>query len=394
MIALATVQLSTLFAASVLPWLSTKGQHIVDDKGKKITLNGINLGGWLVEEIWMLPIQAEAKKGSSQSKIQDHHSLWSIIERRFGKVTMEQIRKRFRERWIMDRDFSRIKAMGFNTVRLPFLYDLVNEKEGLFFWLDCAVAMAKKHGLYVILDMHGTPGRQSKEHHTGKQAENQLFVKDRHVKETAKIWATIASHFKDCPTVAGYDLINEPMGAPNSKKLFRVYDAIYKAIRQKDKRHIIIMQDGFKGVHRVPSPKDHGWKNVVLSTHRYTHDAISAKDHLKNLTTHLQKVGLYREKRNAPFYLGEFNVAPHGTHKTVKQILTTLKEQKLSYSFWTYKMGKSHPGLAKWGLFYLTKEHKKIDPYKDSLDQILKKIEHLKTEYFHENKELINSFSK
>lgn len=393
-LAIAVFLFSSLHAEKTLPWLDTKGEHIIDEKGNKVTLKGINLGGWLVEELWMLPIvTASPKKHSHQPPITDHFTLWQTFERRFGKETMESLRQRFRQRWITEKDFARIKAMGFNTIRLPFLYDLVNEPNGLFFWLDQAVAAAKKHGLYIILDMHGTPGRQSNADHTGRIAQNQLFTKKEHVKETAKIWAKIAKYYKNCSTIAGYDLMNEPMGASNAKKLFRVYGTIYAAIRKIDKRHIIIMQDGFKGVHRMPHPKEQGWKRVVLSTHRYTKNAKSAKDHLKNMHTHMQKVSLYREKRNTPFYLGEFNVAPHGTPETVKEIIAACKSKKLSFSMWTYKIGKNHPGLARWGLFSLSKKQQKIDPFSDSLQTILKKIDHLTTEHFQENSELIAVFS-
>jgi len=37
--------------------------------------------------------------------------------------------------------------------------------------------------------------------------------------QTAELWAAIATHYRDRPEVAGYDLLNEPMGAPDNSTL-------------------------------------------------------------------------------------------------------------------------------------------------------------------------------
>lgn len=392
LILLVVFQYSPLLATDQLPWLNCRGKHIVDERKHPVVLKGINLGGWLTEEMWLLPIKCEPPKHSNLPKINDHVSLWNTLSMRFGAEKMQQIRTQFRLHWITDADFARIKALGFNSVRLPFLYDISEEKEGLFVWLDRAIDSAKRHGLYVILDMHGVSGRQSNEDHTGQAKQNKFFSDPVHIQKTAKLWAQIADRYKHCSHVAGYDLINEPMGTPSVKVLFSAYHEIYKAIRKKDPGHIIFVQDGFKGVKKMPSPKKYGWKNVALSTHRYTHDAKSAKDQIQNFHAHTAKVSKHRSQHLTPFYLGEFNVVPHGTAETVKLILKNLKKEKLSFALWTYKIGKSHTGLIPWGLFYTSKWQKAIDPYNDSFRDIVKKIEHIKTEYCSENNALMTVF--
>ena len=61
--------------------------------------------------------------------------------------------------WITREDFVRVKELGLNCVRLPFLHDSLDAPDGPFSRIDQAVAWARETGVYLILDLHGTPGR-------------------------------------------------------------------------------------------------------------------------------------------------------------------------------------------------------------------------------------------
>ena len=71
-----------------------------------------------------------------------------------------------------------------NTVRLPFDYKLLMEsdkkpfrlKKDAWEWLDKALQMAKISEMFVILDMHGAPGRQSGMYHSGQVGYNKIFT--------------------------------------------------------------------------------------------------------------------------------------------------------------------------------------------------------------------------
>jgi endoglucanase len=68
-------------------------------------------------------------------------------------------------------------------------------------------------GIYVIIDMHGVVGGQSTSDDTGQENQNQFWTNDNDQGNTAYMWWEIANHYNGNPTVAGYDLINEPTGA-------------------------------------------------------------------------------------------------------------------------------------------------------------------------------------
>src|SRR5690242_16091798 len=63
-----------------LPWLHTDGTSIVDEQGRAVTLKGFNLGGWMVEEMWMMSFQTKPPTGSGYKDITDHVTLWNTIQ--------------------------------------------------------------------------------------------------------------------------------------------------------------------------------------------------------------------------------------------------------------------------------------------------------------------------
>jgi len=380
-------------STKTLPWLHVRGEEIVDNQGKSVVLRGINLGGWLVEEMWMMPFEQDPKAGSPFKKITDYTSLWQTLETRFGKGPADEIRRNLRAHWLQDADFERIKAAGLNTVRLPFICDQVNEPGGLFSWIDWVVERAAKNGLYVVLDLHGAPGRQSDEHHTGQEKCSTLFKDYTKVEETIKLWTEVAKLYRDCPVIAGYDLLNEPMGAETHSQLYVVYEQLYRAIRQVDKKHIIFMEDAFKGLEWIPTPRQVGWENVCYSVHPYAFDAKSEEDAFKILSekdlAHATKF-----RRGVPIYLGEFNVEPKGSSHTVHKVLALAESRQMSWSFWTYKMvtGLDRPSM--WGLYTAKKGDMTINAFEDSIETILKKVTLLATSNFRVNGELFEVFQK
>ncbi len=155
-----------IHAAPALPALHTSGIDLVQPDGTPVHLRRINLGGWLVEEMWMTPWQDTPPAASDLPKVKDHVSLWNVVEKRFGHDGMLHVRDAWRKNWITDADFGRIKDAGFDHVRIPFLDSLLAEPGGIA-QLHKTVEMAAKHGLYTVLDMHGAPGGQISADHSG-----------------------------------------------------------------------------------------------------------------------------------------------------------------------------------------------------------------------------------
>lgn len=380
--------------AGELPWLRSEGTKIIDEQGNPVLLRGVNLGGWLVEETWMMPFETVPPSGSRFPKITDHVKLWNVIEMRFGHAKAQTIRSALRNSWLDEDDLGRIRRAGLNVVRVPFLYDLLDEPDG-FSWLDRVIDWAGRKGIYVILDLHGAPGRQSDADHTGETGVNQLFKDIDMVRRTEKVWTDVARRYKERPEVAGYDLLNEPMGARDSASLYKTLNRLYRAIRAVDRRHLIFIEDGYKGVRHMPPPSLKGWHNVVFSPHSYCFKARSASGQLVCRKRFVDEILIKQKQARVPFYIGEFSVEPHGRPATFVRLTGIFERHGWSWSFWTYKVVMKEGADSLWGWYRNPDPVKEpLDPYRDTADDLLRKFRQLRTDQLMENALLGTAFGQ
>ena len=377
--------------AAPLPLLHASGTALVDPSGRAVTLKGINLGGWLVEEMWMQPLITTPPAGSNFKPIKDHVSLWNTVQTRFGTAGKTRVQAAFRNAWLSEKDFKRLHDTGFNSVRLPFLASLLGEPNGLH-WLDKAVQWAGENGLYVILDLHGAPGSQSDQHHTGQADLNQFFKNPANIAQAEQIWTQIARHYRGNPTVAGYDTLNEPTGTPNSDTLYVVQGRLYRAIRAADPTHVVFIEDGYTGVQWMPFPAPAGWSNVVYSTHYYNFNAKSADDQKKSSEDYVASIEKEQARRTVPFYVGEYGFEPNGTRELLSGFLQTLDANHISSSLWTYKVMWSGGGQSLWSLYSNVRSVTALNPFTDTEAQLVEKCAQLRTEHLDTNPNVAAAF--
>jgi endoglucanase len=380
MVALTTALIVGLSMLKVdLPRVKAESTHLTAG-GATLLLKGVNLGGWLVEEPWMTPWQADPPSGSTLPKADNHTAIWAEIENRLGRAAMLKVRNEWRADWISATDFSQIKAAGFNHVRIPFLVSILDEPGGLEM-LHRAVNEAAAAGLYVVLDMHGVPGGQSNEAHNGLGKSNRLWFEPDNIDKFVAAWTKLAQEFKR-PEVAMFDLMNEPMGAPNTAMLNIVYDRVIRGIRSVNKDTVVIVEDGYKGFETTPHPNVPGWTNVCFSLHFYDFNAKSADDHLKTLATDIKKDAPLQINRDSPLYIGEFNLEPNAGDEVTHQFVTVMSDQGWSWAIWTWKAEPSKGTLGQWGVLKPKIDPEPINPFVDSESEMIRKIRRVKTENF------------
>lgn len=364
--------------APQLPRLHAQGTRIVDEAGRPVLLRGVNLGGWLVEEMWMMPFVTQPPDGSAFAPIRDHVTLWNVLKGRFGEAGARRLRTGFRNAWLDEADFDRIREAGFNSVRLPFLYDLLDEPGG-WTWLDRGIEWAARRGLYTVLDLHGAPGRQSADHHTGEQGVNRLFRDPGDVAEAERVWAKVARRYRDRFEVVAFDLLNEPMGAPNVSTLYTVQDRLFRAVRRAAPRTMILVEEGYTGFEKMPFPAVSGWDNGVLSMHAYQFDAKAESDHMARYRSYEKGIDEGLAARQTPFYLGEFNFEPYGTPETMTNALRFLAQNDWSWAVWTYKVVMERGDSSMWGLYRNTRPVEPLNPFTDTEADLLRKAEQTRT---------------
>jgi len=250
-----------------LTLLKADGTKWVDASGKQVLLKGTNLGNWLVQEFWMM--------GQGGNGVTDQCTLEAKLTERFGRAEKERLIQLFRDSWITERDWDQLKAFGFNVVRLPILWSVIEDetqprtlRADAWKYLDWSIAEAKKRGIYVILDLHGAHGGQTHNDHTGCAGQNKYWTDTEAQSRTKWLWQQIATRYKDEPAVAAYDPLNEPWGSTAEAMVARV-EELYHAIRAIDSQHIVLLPSHYGSIDAYGNPAAKGLTNVAFEIHPY-----------------------------------------------------------------------------------------------------------------------------
>ena len=374
-------------------FLTTKGRKLVNQKGEKVQLKGVNLGAWLVREDWLNPDHIgvtdeeyaemspadQAIYDEYKGKIYDGEMIYDVLEKRFGREKAQELLNLFYDGWITEWDLDNIKAMGFNCVRVPFWYrnfyyddkgtKILDENgEWDFSRLDWVVEECSKRELYVILDMHGAVGSQSDAPHSGRAFQGaQLMEKSEQGEEyrrlTDELWTAVASRFAGNPAVAMYDLLNEPMCDVSTTEINRriknesIYNRLYKTVRAVDEDHVITMEAIWTGF-ALPTSYMRGWKHVVYQVHFYNNS-----DFIFNFFL-LLTIAIHP---NVPLMVGEFY--PH-QKTTWKNCFSTMNKLDYSWMLWTYKATGHGMWSSDWCMYGAKDGFWRADIFKGTYEEI------------------------
>lgn len=143
-------------------------------------------------------------------------------------------------------DFQRVKAMGFNTVRLNMWYKVFEENSKPYVykpegwqWLEQNILWAKQAGILLNLTMQAPPGGfQGPGSNTGFWT-NQAY-KDR----LKALWVEIAKRYRNEPVIGAYDILNEP-NPPKDADWQAYAKTLVSAIRAVDPNHLLIVEQSF-----------------------------------------------------------------------------------------------------------------------------------------------------
>jgi aryl-phospho-beta-D-glucosidase BglC (GH1 family) len=319
---------SFLFCASLTPalwaqtgFVHTSGKDLVDEAGKPLVLRGTNLGNWFEPEGYMFHLG-----DSAQSPREIEELSYELI----GPAKADAFWNEWRETYITEADIDRLKAMGFNSVRVPIHWKFFDRDnaEG-FRLLDRLVQWARKDHIYIIIDLHCAPGGQTGTNIDDSYGYPWLYLSPEAQKHTIEIWRRIAAHYSKEPIVLGYDLLNEPI--PHFPQLQRfngdlepLYRRISAAVREVDRNHVLILggaqwDSNFK---IFGPPFD---KNAMYTFHKYwtAPDASVIKEYVD-----------FREKYNVPIWLGE---SGENNDQWIAAFVKTLEENHIGWCFWPYK---------------------------------------------------------
>lgn len=330
-------------------FLTAKDKRIVNEKGETILLRGMGLGGWMLQEGYMLRVQGIG---------QQQHVIRGKMEELVGKEKTTE----FYNAWLANHtrkiDIDSMAKWGFNSVRLAMHYNLFTlptENEplaGQNTWLEKGFALTdsllqwcKANRMYLILDLHATPGGQGNDLNIADRdpSKPSLWQSEANQQKMIALWRKLAERYANEPWIGAYDIINEPnwgfanvddkngCNEPLNEPLKKLMIDITKAIREVDKRHIIIVEgncwgNNYNGVFPL-------WdNNMIISFHKYWN---------YNNQESIQKYLDIREQQNAPIWLGETG---ENSNLWFRDAIHLIEKEGIGWAWWPLKkLGFNNP---------------------------------------------------
>lgn len=307
-------------------------KKIVNGAGQEVLLKGIGLGGWLVQEGYMLHTSNFA------------NAQWEIkakITDLIGEANTDVFYQTYRNNYVKKADIDSLKKWGFNSIRLPFHYDLfaTNTNPPVFLDLgfeiiDSLLAWCESNHIYLILDMHAAPGGQSANNISDyNPAKPSLWESEQNKNLTVQIWRKIAERYKDKEWIGGYDLLNEPawnLGTTN-QPLRDLYIRLTDTIRAVDNNHLLFVEGNwyatdFNGLTLA-------WdENMSYSFHKYWNG---------NTQSSIQYLIDLRNNTNRPLWLGETG---ENSNKWFVDCVELMKTNNIGWAWWPHKKIESIAG--------------------------------------------------
>jgi aryl-phospho-beta-D-glucosidase BglC (GH1 family) len=319
-------------------FLSTNGKAVVNESGETVLLRGMGLGGWMLQEGYMMQTSGFANA---------QYQLRGKIEELIGATDTEAFYESWRANHVRKVDIDSLKIWGFNSVRLPMhynLYTLPVEDEpvaGEHTWLETGFALTdslikwcKANDMYVILDLHAAPGGQGYDQGISDYNPDKpsLWESKDNRDKTVALWKKLAERYADEPTVAGYDLLNETNwnlsgNTPLRDLLYEITDSI----RTVDSRHIIIVEGNWfaNDFTNLTPPWDN---NIVYGPHKYwsTNDQKS-----------IQWVLDIRDQYDVPLYFGECG---ENSNVWFRDAIRLFEDHGIGWAWWPMKKIESIAG--------------------------------------------------
>ncbi|MGE5448068.1 MAG: cellulase family glycosylhydrolase, partial [Bacteroidales bacterium] len=321
-------------------YLHQQGRYIVDGDGKEFIIRSMGLGGWMLQEGYMME---STKFGNTQ------HELKAKIEQVAGKEGLDAFYNAWLTNYCQKQDLDSMAAWGFNAVRLPMHYNLFTlpiEQEpvvGQDTWLpkgfelvDSLLKWCEANHMYLILDLHAAPGGQGKDAAIADydNSKPSLWESVENRRKTVALWKKLAEHYANEKWIGGYDLLNETNWTFSGTNLLRtLYSELTTAIRSVDKNHILFIEgnwfaNDFTG---LTPPWD---TNMAYSFHKYWsyNDQASIQGYLT-----------MRSQYNVPIWLGE---AGENSNPWFTSAIALFEKNKIGWAWWPYKKIASVTGTV------------------------------------------------
>ena len=327
LICLIASYLSSIYAQNI----RALGTTIVDENQDEVLLRGVGLGGWMLQEGYMM---------NSNGGADTQHEFKEKLNLLVGADNTNQFYQNWLDNFVTEADINAIADWGFNSVRVALHYNLltlpIEEEpvEGENTWLEAGFERIDElmnwctaNNIYLILDLHAAPGGQGSDSAISDYDPDKpsLWESELNRDKTVALWGQLADRYKDEPWMGGYGLLNEVNWWPLDGSVLRAfYIETTQAIRAVDQEHIIFIggnswSNDFSG---LTPPWD---SNLVYEFHKYWS---------YNDTESIQWVLDMQNQHNIPLWCGETG---ENSNVWYKDAMSLYETNNIGWSCWPYK---------------------------------------------------------
>nr|XP_019009605.1 exo-beta-1,3-glucanase [Kwoniella pini CBS 10737]OCF48386.1 exo-beta-1,3-glucanase [Kwoniella pini CBS 10737] len=222
---------------------------------------GVNLGGWLVTEPFIVPSLYEQYQTSTPQAIDEY-----TLSQAMGNNLSEKMEEHYKT-FITEEDFAAISSAGLNYVRIALGYWAIETIENEPFlpkvswtYFVKAIGWSRKYGIRIFIDFHALPGSQNGWNHSGKSGSvNWLYgvmgiANAQRSLETIRTITEFISQDGIKQVVPLFGLVNEVMAKTVGKDVLeKFYYQAYQTVRGVSgygagNGPILLMHEGFLGV--------------------------------------------------------------------------------------------------------------------------------------------------
>jgi glucan 1,3-beta-glucosidase len=302
---------------------------------------GVNLGGWLVLEKWMTPslfrdVTAVDEYGLCQE---------------LGPNRAPKLLDNHRTNFITEADFVWMTEHGLNAIRLPVGYWVFGDEPpyfGAISYVDRAFEWANKYGLQIILDLHGAPGSQNGNDHSGRAGPRE-WGSQMTITRTLAVLEKLANRYGSNPALIAIEVLNEPSHRLGRRRLTGFYEQAYERIRRHaDQRVAVIFHDAFRPKRWNDALRGPSYERVMIDHHYY--QVFGWADKRRSLQKQLLRPHILAERIASlqhirPTIIGEWSLALPASRvsvedryqKTYATAQLTAMQAARGWFFWSYK---------------------------------------------------------
>ncbi|MBR6840030.1 MAG: cellulase family glycosylhydrolase [Oscillospiraceae bacterium] len=264
--------------------------------------------------------------------------------------------------FITEADFKQIADLGFDHVRIPIDYNVIQNPDGTMRpdglgRIDAALALCDKYGLKAVLDLHKTPGYSF----DAGEKEAGFFESESYQERFYWIWETLAEWFAGMSDRVAFELLNEVTEARFLPAWKRISRECVRRIRFFAPDTIILLGsynwNSARTVPELDAPYD---DKMVYNFHFYephifTHQGAYWMPELQNTRMAYAECGASEQwfedflapavekagKENCELYCGEFGVIdvvpPEEAIKWFRDLHKVFERHGIAHAIWSWK---------------------------------------------------------